>query len=53
MNKLIFEKINFVNLKHEEFNKIIKKNGLFVFPSSSSISEYQKGDKLLQFTQGR
>ena len=42
MNKLIFEKINFVNLKHEEFNKIIKKNGLFVFPAAPALANIKK-----------
>ena len=45
MKKFIFEKIIFVNLKHNEFNKVIKKNGLFVFPSApgiASIYEHKK-----------
>ena len=46
MNKLIFEKITFVNLKHNELNKlIIKKNGLFLFPSAPGISSIYEQKK--------
>ena len=38
MNKLIFEKISFVNLKHNELNKLINKKGLFLFPSAPGIA---------------
>ena len=42
MNKLIFEKITF--LQHNELNKILKKNGLFVFHPTrfASIYEHKK-----------
>ena len=38
MNKLIFEKITFVNLKYNELNKLINKKGLFLFPSAPGIA---------------
>tara|TARA_B100000085_G_scaffold81406_1_gene73409 strand:+ start:3698 stop:4432 length:735 start_codon:yes stop_codon:yes gene_type:complete len=38
MNKLIFEKITFVNFKHNELDKILKKNGLFLFPSAPGLA---------------
>lgn len=38
MNKLIFEKITFINLNYYELSKIIKKKGLFVFPSAPGLA---------------
>ncbi len=38
MNKLIFEKITFVNLKHKELNEIFKHDGLFLFPSAPGLA---------------
>ncbi len=38
MNKLIFEKITFVNLKHKELNEIFKQDGLFLFPSAPGLA---------------
>ena len=38
MNKLIFEKITFVNLKHKELKKVFKQDGLFLFPSAPGLA---------------
>ena len=38
MKKIIFEEISFVDLNFSEFEKIIKKKGLFVFPAAPAIA---------------
>ncbi len=38
MRNIIFKKINFLDIEEYEFDKIIKKNGLFVFPSGPGLS---------------
>ena len=38
MKKIIFNKIKFTNLKNTEFNKIIKRYGLFLFPSAPGLA---------------
>jgi len=38
MKNIIFNKIKFLNLKSYEVDQIIKKNGLFVFPSDPGLS---------------
>ena len=41
-NKIIFKKIKFLNFNKESFEKIIKKKGLFVFPSGPGLSSIDK-----------
>ena len=38
IKKILFKDINFNNLNHKNFNKIISKKGLFVFPSGPGIA---------------
>lgn len=38
MNKIIFEKIKFINISLKELPQIIKKDGLFVFPSAPGLA---------------
>ena len=38
MKQIIFKKIKFLNIKDSDFNQIIKKNGLFLFPSGPGLS---------------
>ena len=42
MKKIIFKKIKFLSLNENKFFKIIKKNGLFVFPSGPGLSSINK-----------
>jgi UDP-N-acetyl-D-mannosaminuronic acid transferase (WecB/TagA/CpsF family) len=37
MKKIIFKEINFLDFKEDQFNQIIKKKGLFVFPSGFGL----------------
>ena len=41
LRKIILKNIVFNNLKHNEFNKIIKKKGYFTFPSGPGISSIE------------
>ena len=41
LRKIIIKNIVFNNLKHNEFNKIIKKKGYFTFPSGPGISSIE------------
>ena len=36
--KIIFKKIKFISFKENEFNKIIKNKGLFVFPAAPALA---------------
>ena len=38
MKQIIFKKIKFLNINDSDFNQIIKKNGLFLFPSGPGLS---------------
>ena len=42
MNKIIFEKIKFTNITFDELPEIIKKDGLFVFPSAPGLASIKK-----------
>ena len=41
-NKIIFKKIKFLNFNKKSFEKIIKRKGLFVFPSGPGLSSIDK-----------
>ena len=45
MKKIIFKKITFVSLKDIEFNKMIRKNKLFVFPAGPALASIDKNIK--------
>ncbi|MAM17296.1 MAG: hypothetical protein CMC10_08390 [Flavobacteriaceae bacterium] len=51
MKKIIFKKIKFLSLNENEFFKIIKKNGLFVFPSGPGLSSINKDNIYLKALQ--
>ena len=38
MRAIIFNKIKFFDIKNQEINKILNKNGLFLFPSGPGLS---------------
>ena len=42
MKKIIFKKIKFISFKENEFNKIIKNKGLFVFPAAPALAKRSK-----------
>ena len=42
IKKIIFKKIKFLNIKENEFTKIIKKRGLFLFPSGPNLADLNK-----------
>ena len=44
MRKIIFKKINFIDLDYENFHKIINKKGLFVFPSAPGLASIDEKD---------
>ena len=44
MKSIIFQKIKFINLKSNEFNNIIKKSGLFLFPSGPGLASIDEHD---------
>ena len=48
MKKIIFKKIKFISFKENEFNKIIQKKGLFVFPSGPGLATINKEFKYLE-----
>jgi len=48
MKNIIFNEIKFLNLKSYEVNEIIKKNGLFVFPSGPGLSTIDEEDEYYQ-----
>ena len=43
--KIIFKKITFNNIDANDFNKVIKKKSLFVFPSGPAIADIYKSKK--------
>lgn len=45
MKKIIFKEINFLDFKEDQFNKIIKKKGLFVFPSGFGLPSIEKDSR--------
>jgi len=42
MKKIIFKKINFIDCQTSDFDKITKKNKLFVFPSGPGLADIDK-----------
>lgn len=42
IKKIIFKHIHFSNYNHKDFNKIIKKKGLFLFPSGPGLASINK-----------
>ena len=48
MKKIIFNKINFINIKKKDFNNIIKQKGLFVFPSGPGLATIENEFKYLE-----
>ena len=42
MNKIIFEKIRFSNITLKDLPEILKKNGLFLFPSAPGLASIKK-----------
>ena len=42
MEKIIFNKIKFLNIDIKEFEKLILNNGLFVFPSGPGLANIDK-----------
>ena len=42
MNKIIFEKIRFINITLNDLPEILKKNGLFLFPSAPGLASIRK-----------
>ena len=42
INKIIFKKIRFNNLKPKNFNKYIIKKGLFVFPAGPALASIER-----------
>ena len=42
MNKIIFEKIRFINITLNDLPEILKKNGLFLFPSAPGLASIKK-----------
>lgn len=47
VKKIIFKKINFINFDPVDFNKIIKKKGLFTFPSGPGLATLEKNKNYL------
>ena len=45
IKKVLFKGINFYNLKNSDFNRIIKKKGLFVFPSGPGLASIDNSPK--------
>ena len=45
MKKIIFKKINFIDFQNSDFDKIIKKKKLFVFPSGPGLASIDKSKK--------
>tara|TARA_Y100001970_G_C14153815_1_gene814304 strand:+ start:632 stop:1357 length:726 start_codon:yes stop_codon:yes gene_type:complete len=45
MKKIIFKKINFISLQFNEFDKIIKKKKLFVFPAAPALATINENSK--------
>ena len=43
MRKIIFNKIEFINITEDEANKIINKKGLFVFPAAPPLATLKSG----------
>ena len=48
IKKIFFKSITFNNFKINEFNNIIKKRGLFVFPSGPGLSTIDEEEKYYQ-----
>ena len=46
INKIIFKKIKFNNLKSKNFEKYIKKSGVFVFPAGPALASIEKSKVL-------
>ena len=44
MRKIVFENINFLDLTTNNFKKIIKENGLFVFPAATALVKIKDND---------
>ena len=42
VRKIIFKNIKFNNLDHKNFNKLIIKKGLFVFPAGPALASIEK-----------
>ena len=48
MKKIYFKKIRFINLSKKDFPKIIKKSGLFVFPSGPGLATINNNKEYLK-----
>ena len=48
INKIIFKKIKFSNLKSKNFEKYIKKSGVFVFPAGPALASIEKSKRYYQ-----
>lgn len=48
MKNIIFNKIKFLNVKFEELDEIIQRNGLLVFPSGPGLSTIDEEDEYYQ-----
>ena len=48
INKIIFKKIKFNNLKSKNFEKYIKKSGVFVFPAGPALASIEKSKRYYQ-----
>ena len=45
VTKIIFKKIEFINLDYKDFDKYIVKKGLFVFPAGLALASIDKSAK--------
>ncbi len=48
INKIIFKKIKFSNLKSKNFEKYIKKKGVFVFPAGPALASIENSKRYYQ-----
>jgi hypothetical protein len=45
MKKILFKEIKFIDVKYNEFKTLIKKKGLFVFPSGFSLPNIKENNR--------
>ena len=48
MNKIIFNKIKFINIHQKDFDNVTSKKGLFVFPSGPGLATIKNEFKYLE-----